>query len=284
MRIARQSGSGFETENNKREAGEKNEMSESKKNLIPLVLAVVLARAAVFAVNRLLGQKEAMHNEEMVAVVVANRNLRPEEVLNPAAFTRKVIPLSAAPSKAVRWNQTSLILNQRMKKAVSRGDYIGLDDVGVSRGLGDMIGDGEWAVSISLNGGAITSRMHPGDEIAIIGTFTLKETKKSAVVGQKNTEVSRKITTVILPQVRVLALNVNQQQGGDEFVLALPPKQAQLLLSAQEHGISLAPAMRKPHDESNLNRTTAGLVDADTFNNLAQGVERISVPAVPSKK
>lgn len=259
-------------------------MAGNQKNIIPLVLAVILALAAVFAVNRLLSQKETMNKEEMVTVVVANRNLQPEEVINPAAFTGKTIPLSAAPSKAVRWNQTALILNQRMKKAVSRGDYIGLDDVGISRGLSDMVGDGEWAVSINLNGGAITERLRPGDEIAIIGTFTLKETRKSAVVGQKTTEVSRKITTVILPQVRVLALNGNRQQGGDEFVLSLPPKQAQMLLAAQEHGISLSPALRKPHDENNLNRTTAGLIDADTFNNLAQGVERVLIPAVPSQK
>ncbi len=259
-------------------------MAGNKKNIIPLVLAVVLALAAVFAVNRLIGQKTPMAGEEFVDVVVAARSLSAGDLINEGAFTKKRIPRSAAPSKAISWNQTAMILNQKMKAPVSRGDYIVLDDIGVGRGLSDMVGDGEWAVSISFNGGAITSRLRPGDEIAIMGTFTLKEEKKSAVLGQAGKESSRKITTVVLPRVRILALDGKREQGGDEFVLALPPQQAQMLLAAQAQGIELAPALRRPHDESNLNRTTVGLVDMKTFYDLAKGVERTNIPVVPTKK
>ncbi len=259
-------------------------MAGNKKNIIPLVLAVVMAIAAVFAVNRLIGQKTPMAGEEVIEVVVAARELKPGELINKEAFAPKLIPRSAAPSKAIVWNQAAMILNQKMKNPVSQGDYIVLDDIGVGRGLSDMVGDGEWAVSISLNGGAITNRLRPGDEIAIIGTFTLKEEKKSAVLGQSEKESSRKITTVILPLVRIIALDGNRQQGGDEFVLALPPQQAQMLLAAQSQGIELSPALRRPNDETNLNRTTVGLVDMKTFYDLAKGVERTNIPVVPTKK
>ncbi len=259
-------------------------MAGNKKNVIPLVLAVILALAAVFAVHRLIGQKTPMGEEEMMSVVVAARSLAPDELINDGAITKKVIPRSAAPSKAIGWHQTAMILNQKMKTSVSKGDYIVLDDIGVGRGLSDMVGDGEWAVSISLNGGAITSRLRPGDEIAIIGTYMLKEKNQSPVIGQEAKVSSRKITTVILPQVRILALDGNRQQGGDEFVLALPPSQAQMLLGAQAQGVELSPALRKPHDETNLNRTTTGMIDSETFDNLALGVERTLVPVVPSKK
>ena len=259
-------------------------MADNKKNIIPLVLAVVLALAAVFAVNRIIAQKTPMAGEELVDVVVAARNLSAGDLINDGAFRSKQIPRTAAPSKAIMWSQSSMILNQKMKTSVSQGDYIVLDDIGVGRGLSDMIGDGEWAVSISLNGGAITNLLRPGDEIAVIGTFTLKEEKKSAVLGQGSKESSRKITTVILPRVRILALDGNRQQGGDEFVLALPPQHAQMLLAAQSQSIELSPALRRPHDESNLNRTTAGLVDMETFYNLVKGVERTNIPAVPNKK
>lgn len=259
-------------------------MAGNKKNIIPLVLAVVLALAAVFAVNRLIGKNTPMAGEEMVDVVVAARSLAAGDLINEGAFTKKKIPRSAAPSKAIGWNQTAMILNQKMKTPVSQGDYIVLDDIGVGRGLSDMVGDGEWAVSISFNGGAITSRLRPGDEIAIMGTFTLKEEKKSAVLGQAGKESSRKITIVVLPRVRILALDGKREQGGDEFVLALPPQQAQMLIAAQSQGIELAPALRRPHDESNLNRTTVGLVDMKTFYDLAKGVERTNIPVVPTKK
>ena len=120
------------------------------------------------------------------------------------------------------------------------------------------------------------------DQVTII--TNLKEEKKSAVLGQNEKASSRKITTVILPQVRIIALDGNRQQGGDEFVLALPPQQAQMLLAAQAQGIELAPALRRPHDESNLNRTTIGLVDMKTFYDLTKGVERTNIPVVPTKK
>ena len=105
-------------------------MAGNKKNIIPLVLAVVLALAAVFAVNRIIGQKTPMGGEEIVEVVVASRPLSPGDLINEGAFTKKSIPRSAAPSKAIGWNQTAMILNQKMKSSVSRGDYIVLDDIG----------------------------------------------------------------------------------------------------------------------------------------------------------
>lgn len=259
-------------------------MTGSKKNMIPLILAVVLALAAVLAVNRLINQKKIMAGEEMVEVVVANHALKANEKIDSNSFTGKLIPRSAAPLKAIYMNQTSMILDQKMRNPVAEGDYIFLDDIGVGRGLSDMVGDGEWAVSISLNGGAITKRLRAGDEVAIVGTFILKEEQRSAVIGQGGKELQRKITTVILPQVRIIAVDGNKQQGGDEFVLSLPPKQAQMLLAAQAQGVELAPALRRPNDESNLNRTTAGLVDMKTFYDLANGVERTTIPAIPTKK
>ena len=64
-------------------------MAGNKKNIIPLVLAVVLALAAVFAVNRLIGQKTPMAGEEIVEVVVAARPLAPGDLINEGAFTKK---------------------------------------------------------------------------------------------------------------------------------------------------------------------------------------------------
>lgn len=259
-------------------------MADNKKNVIPLVLAVVLALAAVFAVNRLLTQKNAVSQENMIDVVVAGRNLVADELIASGSIYKKSIPRSAAPSKVVPWQQRSMIINLKMQRAVSKGDYISFDTIGADRGLSDMLGEGEWAIPITLSGGAITSRLRPGDEIALIGTYTLTEVKKATLAGQKSEESSRKVTLVVLPRVRILALNANVQQGGDQFVLALPPAQAQILFAAQEHGVSLSPALRKPHDNTNMNRTTAGLVDKETFNNLALGVERTLLPVVPIKK
>lgn len=259
-------------------------MAGNRKNIIPLVLAVILALAAVFAVNRLITEKGYMAGEDRIEVLVAARNLAVGDLINEGAYTKKMIPRSAAPSKSILWDQRNMVLGLKTKAQISEGDYIALDEIGEGGGLSDMVGEGEWAVSISLNGGAITRQLRPGDEIAIIGTFTLREEKKSSLSGEKTESTTRRITTVVLPQVRILGLDGNKQQGGDEFILSLPPSQAQMLLAAQAQGIDLSPALRKPHDENNLNRTTIGYIDSETFNNLAVGVERTLIPVVPSKQ
>ena len=254
-------------------------MAGSKNNMIPLVLAVILALAAVFAVNRLISQRSFMAGEEMIDVVVATRSLTAGEMILDGAVTRKRIPKSAAPMKAISWSQVDMIMNQKMKVPVSQGDYIVLDDIGVGRGLSDMVGDGEWAVSISLNGGAITNRLRPGDEIAIIGTFSASSENESIIVGAKSNARKKRITTTILPRVRIISIS---GESNSNIVLALSPEQAQLLIDAQRVA-SLYPVLRRPGDNTNIDRLKTGMVDSVTYDKLLSGQKRIEVPAIPDQ-
>lgn len=251
--------------------------------MIPLILAVILGLAAVYAVNRLVLQKKALAEEEMVEVVAAARNLAPGDILTEGSFTKKKIPQTARPTKAILWSQTAVIKDRKLNMPVAEGDYILLDEVNSGRGLSDIIGEGEWAISVSFSAGAVTKSLRPGDEIAILGTFNAEAVKKAAVAGQKPTVVHRKVTTVILPKVRILSLADNKRQGGDEVVLALPPTQANTLLAAQAQGVELYPALRKSHDDSNLNRLDTGVVSSKTFSKLVEGVNDVEIPHVPSK-
>ena len=79
------------------------------KNIIPLILAVVLGLAAVYAVNRLLLQKNSLAEEEMIEVIAAARNLQPGDVLTEGSYTKKKIQKSARPAKAILWAQSSII-------------------------------------------------------------------------------------------------------------------------------------------------------------------------------
>ncbi len=255
------------------------------KNMIPLILAVILGLAAVYAVNRLVLQQNAMAEEEMIEVVAAARNLEPGEILTEGSYTKKKIPNSARPTTAILWTEKSfgLIRDCKLKMPVAEGDYILLDDIDSSRGLSDIIGEGEWAISVSFSAGAVTKSLRPGDEIAVLGTFNSETTKKAPVAGQKPIVERRKVTAVILPRVKILSLADNKQQGGDEVILALPPTQANTLLAAQAQGVELYPALRKSQDDSNLNRLDTGIVSKDTFNRLVEGVNDVVIPQIPSK-
>ena len=259
-------------------------MSVEKSNLIPLVLAVLLAGATVYAVNRFLVKKTMDAQEDLVRVVVASRNLSAGDPVEENALMEKVIPRSAAPSKFIRYDERERVLNLKMQNPVANGDYIVYDDVGGSGGFSDLVGEAQWAISVSLNGGAITSRLRPGDEIAIIGTYDVnEETGKIVSSMEKKPDMkTRRMTAVILPKVTILALDSSRQQGGDEFVLALEPHYAQAMIHAQEQGITLTPALRKRNVETNINRSTAGYVTDKTFDDLKNlAGNLVEIPEVP---
>ena len=261
----------------------------SRNNFIPLILAVVLAVAAVYLVQRQLNQKEMTKVvEEKVDLVITTRDLKEKDIIKKEDCKATPVPRSAVPPRAVLWSQLDMVLNQELVRPLPEGSYIQLGDVNVGGGLSELVANSKWAISVSLNGGAISRRLRPNDHIAIVGSFDVtEEIKKAGPVNQTAPAAApvirkRKVTTVILPDVRILALDGTRQQGGDEFILELPPQEAQVLLAAQAKGIELSPALRKTGDDSNRDRVAVKLVDDETFNKLVKDVETIPVPATPA--
>ena len=66
------------------------------KNIIPLVIAVILGLAAVFAVSRTVS-KNKENTEEMVEIVAASRMLGSGEAVAEAFIVPREVPLSALP-------------------------------------------------------------------------------------------------------------------------------------------------------------------------------------------
>jgi Flp pilus assembly protein CpaB len=261
----------------------------SRNNFIPLILAVVLAIGAVFLVQRQLNQKEMTSVvEEKVDLVITTRDLKEKDIIKKEDCKANPVPRSAVPPRAVLWSQLDMVLNQELVRPLPEGSYIQLGDVNVGGGLSELVANNKWAISVSLNGGAISRRLRPNDHIAIVGSFDVtEEIKKVGPINQTAPAAApiirkRKVTTVILPDVRILALDGTRQQGGDEFILELPPQEAQVLLAAQAKGIELSPALRKTGDDSNRDRVAVKLVDDETFNKLVKDVETITVPATPA--
>ncbi len=252
------------------------------KNIIPLILAVVLGLAAVFAVKRLLTQKE-MPGEEKIEVVVAARDLPKNTVLAETSFARKSVSRNAIPKKAVPWSQARLLFKQKCQRNISSGDYLLWDDIGSAGGLSDIIGEGEWAVTVSFADSAIAAILRPGDEIAIVASFgaTFSPDTKTMVVGNvapQPKDERKEITTVLFPRVRILSVIGSEDKRS--LVLAMSPQQVQTVIAAQAVA-DLYPALRRPNDSSNLNRLETGMIDADAYNKMLKGVSNIEIPAVP---
>ena len=127
--------------------------------------------------------------------------------------------------------------------------------------------------------GATAGVAQPGDEVAVIATFSVDMPVPTADLSQAPQKKSKEVTLVLFPRVRVLQNGGRSKQGeiGAEIVLALPPQQAQVLIAAQGKA-RLTLALRHPGDDSALRRSDAGMVDEVTFQQLLNKVPAVEVP------
>jgi Flp pilus assembly protein CpaB len=255
------------------------------KNFIPLILAVLLGLAAVLAVGRLLRARQVA-KEKTVSVVAAARDIGENDVIERAAIMKKVVPESACPAQAIFWSRSEIVAGQKALRSIEQGDYLLLSDVGLSRSMAEVVGEGEWAVTLRLPAGGISRVVQPGDEVSIIGTFVIRRTVESADLAVAQETVEKEATLTLFPRVRVLDVGGIMGRGGSvtgsEIIVALPPRQAQVLIAAQRKA-SLTLALRRPADESALNRLDAGMVDDQTFEEILTGLESVALPEIPGQ-
>ena len=252
------------------------------KNFIPLILAVLLGLAAVLAVGRLL-QARKQAAEKTTTVVAVARDVTAGEQISSDAIMEKKVPVSARPAQAIFWTRAEMVVGQKALRSIAQGDYVLLSDVGLSRSMADIVGEGEWAVSLTVPAGGIARIVQPGDEVAVIGTFKIKSQVKTADLAAAPEEIAREATLVLFPRVRVLDVGT-LSTGGDasagELILALPPQQAQVLIAAQAKA-RLTLALRRPGDDAAVNRIDTGMVNEETFDKLLQGLNTFELPDIP---
>lgn len=249
------------------------------KNYVPLAVAVLLALAAVVAVKRIIGTKAA--GEQTVAVVVATREIRQGEVLDETALGERKVPLSARPVQATPWSMRARLVGQKVNRFVAVGDYVLLTDTETGASL---VGEGEWAVALYVSGDGIASLVQPGDEVAIIGTFEIKEAVPSVDATVQLPPEAKIATMVLFPRVRVLNVGSRGTEAGEEhageLIVGLKPSEAQVLIAAQQR-YKLTLALRKRGDETAIDRVSIGMVNEQTFEALFREMEPITLPRIP---
>lgn len=252
------------------------------KNFIPLILAVLLGLAAVLAVGRLLQSRNKAVEKE-TTVVAVTRNIAAGEVLTVDSIMAKKVPVSARPAQAVFWARSEGVVGQKALRAIAQGNYVLLSDVGLSGSMADIVGQGEWAVALTVPPGGIARIVQPGDEVAVLGTFKVKSKVETADLASAPQEIDREATLVLFPRVRVLDVGT-LSSGGDasagELILALPPSEAQMLVAAQRKA-TLTLALRRPGDSAAISRMDTGKVDEQTFDDLMKGLKSFAMPEVP---
>lgn len=260
------------------------------KNYIPLILAVILGFAAIVVVNRNMNKNPKAQIKE-VEVVATTRQITKGDVIKESDLKIKRIPVTAQPANAVPATKMNWVIGQNAHRPIPAGDYIYFDDVPLDRPV--IVGKGEWAIMLRFEKSSITQLIRPGDDIAIIATINVRESKNAVnadgVMEEKVSE--REVTTVLLPRVRVISVGAAPVMTGasgmtrteeSEMLMSLPPEQAQLLLAAKSMA-RLDLALRRPNDDSALSRSDIKMVDASSFTDLIKGMKPVQLPDMPYK-
>ena len=257
------------------------------KNTIPIIIAVVLALAAVFAVSRMRSNKD-VSSENMVEIVSAARDLSAKETIKEGYVVPRLVPQNALPAKSIPWAKVNIVLGQEVLRSIAKGDYILLNDVGMNHSLSNLVTGGEWAVPVTFSDDSLLQFLQPGDEIAIWGTYSSKTTIPSADLSKPPTVVEEKATSVLFPCVRILDIGtgdgIRREEGvrNKTIIVALPPQQAGLLIAAQRVA-ELYPALRHSNDMAARNRLDAGVINDSTFSEMRKGLIPVKLPEIPGK-
>ena len=248
------------------------------KNMIPLMVAVVLGLAAVFAVSRALTKSGKGQQGKEVTVLVANGNLKQGTPMAKENYRATSVPLTYVPKQHVLFDQAASILGQTLTRDVAAGDYIVWNDFGRQSSVGETVGEGEWAVPMTFeNSRQFAKQLRPGDEIAVVGMFKVSEEVKSdsADANAKAEVVERTVTTVLFPQVRIMGMT-----SDGSVLLSLPPQQALVAIAAQNQA-RLFVALRRLHDGKATSRKDNGQFDSQAFADMLKGCRRVQIPDQP---
>lgn len=246
------------------------------KNIIPLITAVLLGLAAVFAVS-----KTVRHNdtpaEKMRLVLIATSDVAEGESIPESRIGAKAVPESAVPRNAIDASEKMFACNQKAKRPISKGDYILYLDLDLDQSRSRSLGDGQWGVPVTFADQSLLNMLQPGDDIAIVGSFSYREpVKKGKNVDAEVEYVNRSVTAVVYPRVSILEIN------GGSVLLSMPPQQA-IALTAIQRKAKLYPILRKKKDDNALNRMNGGVFDDSSLAEMVKGLQKIDIPLVPSE-
>ena len=246
------------------------------KNIIPLITAVLLGLAAVFAVSKTMKSNEKPEERTRTVLIVTSEIL-PGEPLQESRVGIKEIPESAAPKNCIDASNRAITYNQRAKRKISSGDYVLYSDIELDQSKSRALGDGQWGVPVTFADGVLTRMLQPGDDIVIVGTFVYRDTvrtEKNADAEAKTVE--KTVTTVIYPRVSILEIH------GNSVLLSLPPEQA-IALTAIQRKARLYPILRKKKDDNALSRMDGGKFEDSALTDMLKGLQKIEIPLVPSE-
>ena len=204
-------------------------------------------------------KRKIYESTRKVEVAGAARDIPAATVV--AAEDLKLIEIEewSAPDQVVRRAEGAMILGRKTRFQIKSGKPILWSDIEggemASQGLAPMVKPGLRALSLSVGGAAAVSGMvEPNDHIDVLGTFTLPSQTTPGEMESVTLTVLQDVTVLATGQQLAKQLSgarrTNRDTGYSTVTLEVTPREAELLVFAQQARGKLTLSLRNPVDIS----------------------------------
>jgi pilus assembly protein CpaB len=235
------------------------------KQRIVLIASVIIGLIAAALTGQYLKAKDNevtktiadLHGRyTLVTVLGVKKQTSTGQILTEADIGHFSVVEGSVRGHVIKDSECPMVLNRRLLHAMEKESLLYWSDIAggdpVNKGLADDIKGGMRAISIDVGGTAAVSGMvNPSDHVDVIGTFTFPS-------PQKSTEMEM-VTMTIMQDVLVLAtgretaksrlVNGASQNGGyGAITIEVTPREAEMLVFAQQARGRLVLSLRNPSD------------------------------------
>jgi pilus assembly protein CpaB len=236
-----------------------------KQKIIPIV-SVLIGVLAFFLTHRFLESEAAKLDAEweeynkrtqQIEVVGAARDIPSGTTLSPEDIGKMKVSLRNVGDRAVRPEQVQLIFGKKIMFNISKKEPILWSDVegaGLSgMGLSPMINKKMRAISLNIGGSqGVSGMIMPNDRVDILGTFVLPSKTVPGEMESVTLTVLQDVTVLatgqLLAKQQLLAQRTRRGASYSTITVEVTPKEAELLVFAEQSNGKLTLALRNPSD------------------------------------
>lgn len=252
------------------------------KNKFPLIVAVIIGVAALFAIKQYVNKMEQQAADKLKGepVVAASVDIPAGTELTMQMIYAKEVPLQFIPAQAIQGSDSvKQILGTKTRVTIHAGQPILWSDLvnETHGGLSSIIPAGEGAFTVTISKGVKPGLIQPSDHIDIIGSFAVPKPTQPLPLEATSAswrQGSDLVNVVLLQNVTVLAVGDtfgssvrSQSDTGGDLTLSLTLAEAQELMFAQQNG-ELGAVLRREGATGSIPRTDLPRVTFDAIDKI----------------
>lgn len=236
-----------------------------KQKLIPIISGLIGLMAGLLTFQHL--RSEYRKIDELrdsirrrlrhIPVIVADNDIPGGTKIEKEDLAKLEIPEVSAPDRIITPDQANMILGKktvfevRAKKPILWSDIEG--GAPASQGLAPMIQHRMRALSLQVGGSsAVSGMIQPNDRVDVLGTFSLPSKSVPGTMETVTLTVLQDVTILAtgqqLAKESVLSRSRSRARSYNTVTLEVTPREAELLVFAQQTQGKLILALRNPSD------------------------------------